>query len=118
MSNSLKEKVTAIIGTKYTEVINQFFNADFNFNIDVTRWCSDDAIETRQAFIDQGISVNCVESHGGEDQGRDFYSVYKFSTQDETVYIKFQGWYASYNGSEFEEWNFVEPVEKMITVYE
>ena len=61
-----------------------------------------------------------VYSYGGEGEGSDFYSVIVIrnpNNHDEQYYIKFQGWYASYNGAEYEGWSFVEPKQKTITVY-
>ena len=61
-----------------------------------------------------------VDSYGGEDQGSDFYSVIHIrnpDNHDEQYYIKFQGWYTSYGGAEYEDWSFVEPKQKTITVY-
>ena len=61
-----------------------------------------------------------VDSYGGEDQGSDFYSViliHNPDDHDEQYYIKLQGWYASYDGAEYEGWFFVEPKQKTITVY-
>ena len=61
-----------------------------------------------------------VDSYGGEGESSDFYSVILIrdpTNQDEQYYIKFQGWYASYNGAEYESWSFVEPKQKTITVY-
>lgn len=61
-----------------------------------------------------------VDSYGGEDQGSDFYSVILVrnpDNHDEQYYIKFQGWYASYEGAEYNDWSFVEPKQKTITVY-
>ena len=61
-----------------------------------------------------------VDSHGGEGQGSDFYSVILIrnpDNHDEQYHIKFQGWYTSYAGAEFEDWSFVEPKQKTITVY-
>ena len=61
-----------------------------------------------------------VDSYGGEDQGSDFYSVLLIRNpvnHDEQYHIKFQGWYASYNGAEYDNWSFVEPKQKTITVY-
>ena len=61
-----------------------------------------------------------VDSYGGEGQGSDFYSVILIrnpDNHDEQYHIKFQGWYASYNGAEYESWSFVEPKQKTITVY-
>ena len=61
-----------------------------------------------------------VDSYGGKGEGSDFYSVILIrdpTNHDEQYYIKFQGWYASYNGAEYESWSFVEPKQKTITVY-
>ena len=61
-----------------------------------------------------------VDSYSGEDQGSDFYSVILIrnpDNHDEQYHIKFQGWYASYNGAEYDNWSFVEPKQKTITIY-
>ena len=61
-----------------------------------------------------------VDSYGGENQGSDFYSVILIrnpDNHDEQYYIKFQGWYTSYDGAEYDNWSFVEPKQKTITVY-
>ena len=61
-----------------------------------------------------------VDSYGGEDQGSDFYSVLLIrnpDNHDEQYYIKFQGWYTSYDGADYDSWSFVEPKQKTITVY-
>lgn len=58
----------------------------------------------------------CAEQFGGEGEGDTYYSVYHFIDHD--VYIRFDGWYASHHGSEYNEMFEVRPVEKTITVYE
>ena len=61
-----------------------------------------------------------VDSYGGEDQGSDFYSVILIrnpDNHDEQYHIKFRGWYTSYDGAEYDNWSFVEPKQKTITVY-
>lgn len=61
-----------------------------------------------------------VDSYGGEGEGLNFYSVILIrnpDNHDEQYYIKFQGWYASYDGAEYEDWFFVEPKQKTVTVY-
>ena len=64
--------------------------------------------------------IKQVDSHGGEDEGSDWYRVFHFVEHD--VYIKVQGWYSSYNGTDFSDgWDCcseVSPQEKTITVYE
>lgn len=61
-----------------------------------------------------------VAQHGGEGQGDEWWSVKYFPDHD--VYVKVEGWYQSYNGTEFEGWEDavyeVRPQEKTITVYE
>tara|TARA_R110000868_G_scaffold76573_6_gene220169 strand:- start:5613 stop:6038 length:426 start_codon:yes stop_codon:yes gene_type:complete len=60
-----------------------------------------------------------MASHGGEGEGEDYWSVWYFDKHD--VYIKVQGYYQSYNGTEFEDgWDScfeVVPEEVMVTVY-
>lgn len=56
-----------------------------------------------------------VDHHGGEGQGDDYYTVWHFPAAD--IYINFQGWYASGNGSEYEEMQHVMPTQVMRTEY-
>lgn len=62
--------------------------------------------------------VKCVDSHGGEGQGEDYYSVFSFTKDGITVYVKFSGSYYSYNGADYGSWFFVNPVDRMVTFYE
>jgi hypothetical protein len=68
-------------------------------------------------FNQQGISVDRVDSYGGEGCGEEYWSVYKFSRDKEVVYVKFEGYYMSYDGSTYQGFIFVEPREVMVTQY-
>lgn len=61
-----------------------------------------------------------VSHYGGEGKGDTWYSVFHFTDHD--VHLKVDGWYSSYNGTDFEGWEDsvkeVKPMEKTITVYE
>jgi hypothetical protein len=61
-----------------------------------------------------------VDQEGGEDEGSHWHSVKYFKDHD--VYIKVTGWYSSYNGTDFENWDNacseVRPQQKTITVWE
>lgn len=60
-----------------------------------------------------------VEQYGGEGQGDTWYSVKYFP--DHNIYLRVDGWYQSYNGTEFSGWDSVKevkPIQKTITVYE
>jgi len=64
--------------------------------------------------------VKQVAQHGGEGKGEDWWVVYHFV--DHNVFIRVDGYYQSYNGTEFYDgWNCcseVSPQQKTITVYE
>lgn len=77
-----------------------------------------DGYGPEELFDNELITVTNVDSYGGEDMGSDYWAVYSFSRDNETVFIKFYGWYASHNGSEYQGYKFVTPQEKTITVYE
>ena len=64
-----------------------------------------------------GITVQFVDCFGGEGMGDDYWSVYSFTDGDTVVYVQFDGWYASYNGSGHSEWFFVEPKEVVVTQF-
>lgn len=64
-----------------------------------------------------GIVVE-VDQYGGEDQGSTWYSVKHFVDHD--VYIRTDGYYQSYNGTDFHDGygSVVTPQKKTITVFE
>jgi len=68
----------------------------------------------------EGWTSESVDSYGGEDQGSDYWSVWRFvhTESGEEVLVKFYGWYQSFVGSEFEGFKQVFAKEKTITVYE
>lgn len=91
---------------------------------------SDDYENLGSQFMYEDISENIFEGieheelfkgmiqerqHGGEGQGEDYYVVWYFPKVD--VYIKFYGYYQSYDGSEYEGFEHVEPEEVLITIY-
>lgn len=61
-----------------------------------------------------------IAQKGGEGEGEEWYSVKYFPEHD--VYIRIEGSYASYDGTNFYDWDSavkeVRPREKTITVYE
>lgn len=61
---------------------------------------------------------NEVDAYGGEDCGSTYYRVYCFQSKGEKVYIKFNGWYASHYGSEYQDFEIVTPQQRTVTVYE
>lgn len=111
----LKDKVLALLSEADSDIIREFFHGELD---EVTRWDSEEMTEFRKALSDADIRFEFVDRYGGEDQGSDYWSVYSFNDSNEVVFIQFQGWYASYDGSTFDEFYQVQPVEKTITVFE
>lgn len=103
------------------DTISEFFHGDMRETPQSWMLEHRDSYEEYFQFLDfaceLGLTFEFEDHYGGEGQGDEYWSVYKFSRGDEVVYVKFNGWYASYNGAEFSEWYFVEPQEKVITVY-
>lgn len=67
------------------------------------------------------IDFELVDSYGGEGEGETYYKVFKITNKqtNEEVFIKFDGFYDSWNGTEWEyDPFFVKPVEKTIIDYE
>ena len=73
---------------------------------------------TEIALDNQLIVYEVVDQYGGEDQGSDYWTVWKFSKDNEECFVKFHGWYASHYGSDYHGFKFVAPAKKTITVYE
>ena len=65
-----------------------------------------------------GFTVEYLDGYGGEDQGSDYYSVFSFEKDGVKLYVKFEGWYASFNGADYSHYSFVTPKEKTVIVYE
>lgn len=74
-------------------------------------------IEFKKQFTEANLNFELVDRYGGEDQGSDYWSVYSFTDGMQVVFIKFDGYYASYDGSTYEEFYEVQPIEKTITVF-
>lgn len=97
------------------EVIKLVENLDDSSKGDMFRdYSSEDTLEE---FSNLGIVVETVEHYGGEDQGKDYFTIFSFKRGDAYAYVKFDGWYASYHGSEFTEAFLVRPQQEVVTVY-
>ena len=117
METNLKEFVENLLRDEaYGDLIrDSLFHSEYN--VEPSEYDSDEEKEFRAALTDSGVVCQHEDNYGGEGQGDDSWSVYSFARGDEKIYVQFNGWYASYNGAEFTEWYFVEPKEKVITVW-
>lgn len=80
---------------------------------------TDEGVAIYKVITDMGYSCQNVEHYGGEGQGETYYNVMSFTTKDgATTYVRFNGWYQSYYGSEYSNYEIVTLVEKTVTFYE
>jgi hypothetical protein len=94
----------------------QMFNSEYPK--EGSRWNGDFEIEVLNKEKELGLEVKYENSYGGEGQDEEYWSVYSFTNGSETVFVKFDGSYYSYNGSEYDDYYFVEPKQVMVTRYE
>lgn len=74
--------------------------------------------DEERALAEVDLTAEEVDQHGGEGQGDEYWRVWSFTKDGETVYVKFDGSYASYSGSEYYQRFFVTPVEVLRTEYQ
>lgn len=103
----LKAKLEEVLGSDRELCENFMFTSD-------DRYIGDSDFSS---ITDLGITINIVHHHGGEEQGRAYYSIVKFSFCDVSVLAKFEGSYASYHGADYESWRFVEAKKVEVTRY-
>ena len=98
------------------EKLSELFSEDATLAEAFMRhWNSADLPDTCEFM---SVSHEQVDTYGGEDCGSTYYSVHKFTLNNEVVFIKFNGWYASHYGSEYRNFKFVTPQQRTLTVYE
>lgn len=113
-----KQQITTMLNGQDTEVLEVLFQCEFGVGAEVSETPDDNVEQFRFDLHKANIKIAYVDDYGGEGMGDDFWSVYSFNNDYHIVYVKFNGWYASYNGAEYTDWYFVEPKEKVITVFE
>jgi hypothetical protein len=110
-------KVKALLDEADLDVINCLFQSEVNNQCEIHSYYSG-AEEFNYKVSGTIMKIEHQDNYGGEGQGEEYWSVYKFTDGTNETYVKFDGWYQSYNGSEFSEWFFVNPVVKQVTFYE
>lgn len=114
-TNTLKQQVNQLLNNELAAFCADFFNSEFDFEI--SKYSTDEELAAIALLEMQQIKVVNVDSYGGEGEGEDYWSVYKFSRGTEDVYIKFDGSYQSYDGSTYDEWYFVTAKPVVVTQY-
>lgn len=115
---TLKKYLKAFLDKAHTETVTHFFDSEADeHSVEDGSINEEEALSDFGELIGKGIAFEIVDSYGGEGKGEEYWSVYKFTLDNEVCWIKFNGWYASYTGSEYTEFFFVEPKEVVVTRY-
>ncbi len=125
---SLKELLTELFDGELTDKHQVQNHSDKKVGLGITstklvNYLIEGQLSNFRGFIDvvpeySGISVCHVDSYGGEDMGTEFWKVWKFTKGEEEIMVKFDGYYQSHYGVDFQEWKFVKPVQVMVTQYQ
>lgn len=107
----LKKYVVEVLD-KNSNVCQDFFQGEYDETFH-ERWNTNPPTH----FSSHGVTFTCVQSHGGEGEGSSYYTVYKFTKDDQEVFVKFDGWYASYDGSYYDKYFLVTPKQVTVTQY-
>lgn len=94
------------------ELIGTFFDRNINVFDNVQNPCV-------KLFNENGFHIVSIDAKGYDNSESDgCYSIYKFEKNGKECFVKFNGWYSSYGGSEFTKYFEVIQTEKTIIVYE
>lgn len=67
----------------------------------------------------KGYKLNAEEHFGGESLGDSYWNVFSVEHNGETTYFRLDGWYASYDGSHFDDYfGFYEVNKVPVQVFE
>jgi hypothetical protein len=116
MSDRLIDKVSSLLAKDNDAAKYELHTGQFQSKSHV--WDCQSIKDFRNQLTEANINFKLVDRYGGEDQGSEYWSVYSFTDGMQVVFIKFDGYYASYDGSTYEEFYEVQAVEKTITVFE
>lgn len=134
-TKSLKERVNALVAVKEAALINAasltekvmyFIEEMPHSTIEESLFkgyhhSEDKALQKfKSRCTAHKIGYELVEEVGGdtEEDGNTYFKVYAFSDGLTNCWIKFDGWYSSYDGSELRSYFPVKPEAKQVIVFE
>ena len=94
---------------KFKEILESYASV-----IDLDRFLGEDS-DGERGGLGKFIFLDSTNEYDFDGQA-DLTSVYYFKDLD--LYVRFYGYYRSYDGTHFTKYEFVKPVQKLVTVYE
>jgi hypothetical protein len=83
------------------------------------RYSSLDYIVANNPLPGDWCIIEPVYHEGGEGEGETYFDVFRFTDANGVgILIRVNAWYQSYCGAEYDDWQEVQAVERMVTFYE
>lgn len=116
-SSSLESEVLGLFKIANKELLEFFFTGLFS---DSLEHGTPVEIDFTKELVERGIGAVKLQEHLGSGEGseNDLWTVWGFFRGYDKTYVKFHGFYTSYDGLECQGFKLVEPKQKVITVYE
>jgi hypothetical protein len=115
-NGSLLKDVENLLSESDTDIKVALFHD--NYSSEFSKYDSEEDAEFKSKLQLLGVDMASVYHYGGEGEGETYYTVWKFSRDKEEVYFKFNGYYQSYNGADFDDYFQVKPKEVQVIQYE
>lgn len=115
-SDKLIYRVSALFVGADENVKDEFHGGEFSSK--EYDWDYPSVKDFRKQLTEANINFELADRYGGEDQGSDYWCVWKFSKSGEECFVKFYGYYASHYGTDYQGFKFVTPAQRLVTVYE
>ena len=133
-TKSLKDQINALVAEKEAQLIKSASLTDkvMYFIEEMPRSVTEETLfkgysnqdklflRFKARLAEQKIGFSLSESVGGdtEEDGNTYFKVYRFTDNITECWIKFDGWYSSYDGAELRSYFPVRPQVKEIVVFE
>jgi hypothetical protein len=101
---------------KQDEIVDAFFYEELSME-GLKKYPDDFAEIAKFAASLDLTDFKMVDSYGGEGQGDTYYRIFKFESGDKVAHIKFDGYYSSYDGADYQQAFLVEPKEVTVIEY-
>lgn len=117
--SSLEYDVFNLLNLANGELLDLFFFGNFSMESFYGPDCEKDFVKELK---DRGISAIKLQEKlsfdENESSSEEAFTVWGFYRGEQKAYVKFQGFYTSYDGAEYQQFKLVKPKQKTITVYE
>ena len=99
-------------------LLKDLFNMFCDFEEYLDNFTNDNEDTDCKTNYKEFFNLKELNRYGGEGCGDSYWFVFSLEYENEKKYFRRNGWYASYNGYEWNDYEEVKPVETTICVYE